>query len=280
MKAFRLTVFAARLVSSLFQMQQPMAHQQFTHSPTTIHRKIWLTRHGQSEYNRRGLLGGDSDISAAGECYAFALPSVLLSRQLLASNAEHNCGVEIWTSTLKRTIQTARHLQLSQQRWSELDEIDAGVCDGMTYAEIAEKMPEEYQARKKDKLGYRYPNGESYTDLIARLKPVIKSLETLSGSVCIVGHQAVLRVIYGYLMAVPLEKIPSLDMPLHTLIELTPQSDGTMSEEFFPVDINTDIVTTEQVPGPLTPACSEASAPGGHPGCISLLALQAQPVST
>jgi 6-phosphofructo-2-kinase / fructose-2,6-biphosphatase 3 len=36
-----------------------------------------------------------------------------------------------------------------------LDEINAGACDGMTYEEIAERMPEEFQARKKDKLRYR-----------------------------------------------------------------------------------------------------------------------------
>lgn len=31
-----------------------------------------------------------------------------------------------------------------------------GVCDGMTYAEIAHKFPEDYEARKRDKLRYRY----------------------------------------------------------------------------------------------------------------------------
>ena len=41
-----------------------------------------------------------------------------------------------------------------------MDEIDAGICDGMTYEEIAEKMPDVSAARKKDKLGYRYPKGE------------------------------------------------------------------------------------------------------------------------
>jgi len=30
-----------------------------------------------------------------------------------------------------------------------------GVCDGMTYAEIAQKFPEDYEARKRDKLRYR-----------------------------------------------------------------------------------------------------------------------------
>lgn len=67
----------------------------------------------------------------------------------------------------------------------------------MTYEEIAEKMPEEYAARKKDKLGYRYPSGESYLDVIQRLEPVIIEIERQKDSVCVVAHQAILRVIYG-----------------------------------------------------------------------------------
>lgn len=30
-----------------------------------------------------------------------------------------------------------------------------GICDGLTYAQIAERYPAEYEARKKDKLRYR-----------------------------------------------------------------------------------------------------------------------------
>ena len=37
-------------------------------------------------------------------------------------------------------------------------------------------MPEEYEARKKDKFRYRYPRGESYQDIVYRLEPVILEL--------------------------------------------------------------------------------------------------------
>jgi broad specificity phosphatase PhoE len=33
-------------------------------------------------------------------------------------------------------------------QWRALDEINAGVCDGMTYLEIKETMPEDYQYAK------------------------------------------------------------------------------------------------------------------------------------
>lgn len=51
----------------------------------------------------------------------------------------------------------------------------------------------------------RYPAGESYLDVIQRLEPVIIELEREKECVCIVGHQAVLRALYGYCAAVPLQ---------------------------------------------------------------------------
>lgn len=45
-------------------------------------------------------------------------------------------NVQVWTSTLQRTIQTAAELPYPKLTWKSLDELDAGVCDGMTYEEI------------------------------------------------------------------------------------------------------------------------------------------------
>lgn len=77
-------------------------------------------------------------------------------------------------------------------RWKTLNELDVGVCDGLTYEEVKAKYPEDFIARDKNKYRYRYPRGESYEDLVARLEPVIMELER-HGSVLVVGHQAILR---------------------------------------------------------------------------------------
>jgi broad specificity phosphatase PhoE len=47
----------------------------------------------------------------------------------------------------------------------------------MTYKEIETKYPMEFENRDRDKFHYRYPCGESYEDLVARLEPVIMELE-------------------------------------------------------------------------------------------------------
>ena len=59
------------------------------------------------------------------------------------------------TSTLHRTIQTASCLPFTQQRLRELDEINAGVCEHMTYEQVAHTYPHIHEARARDKLGYR-----------------------------------------------------------------------------------------------------------------------------
>lgn len=152
-----------------------------------------------------------------------------------------------------RTGQTVH--ELSQQfevvKWRSLDEINAGMMDGLTYEEFAEAYPDHYEARKNDKLGYRYPRGESYLDVFQRLEPVIFEMLRQRGPLLIIGHQAILRVLYGYLTGTELlqrcwqrsynaclrpfvgyftgkkpSETPTLEMPLHTVIQLIPRAYG------------------------------------------------------
>ena len=43
-------------------------------------RKIWLTRHGESEYNEKALIGGNSNLTPAGQIYARLLPDAIVDR--------------------------------------------------------------------------------------------------------------------------------------------------------------------------------------------------------
>jgi len=63
---------------------------------------------------------------------------------------------------MRRTRETAAALKglngVKRQivEWRALNDIDAGVCDGMTYEQIKNRFPEEYRSRSTDKLRYRY----------------------------------------------------------------------------------------------------------------------------
>lgn len=191
-------------------------------------RCIWLSRHGESEYNLTGKLGGDANISQRGEMYARKLPE-------LVKAAVGDRPLTVWTSTLRRTQQTARFLPYPKLAWKALDELDAGVCDGMTYEEIEEKYPEDFKARDKNKYEYRYRGGESYRDVVTRLEPIIMELERQE-NIMIVTHQAVLRCIYAYFMNVPQDRSPWMVVPLHTLIQLEPRPYST-AEKRVPANI-------------------------------------------
>ena len=186
-------------------------------------RPIWLSRHGESESNLAGRIGGDAPLTERGLQYARTLAA------FVRSQCKHPV---VWTSALQRTVATAVSIGEEIQALRALNEIDAGVCDGLTYDEIKERMPEEFAARTSDKFRYRYPRGESYADVIQRLEPVIVELEGLRSPVLIVGHQAALRALYGYLIGKPQEDCPYLSVPLHTVIQLTPTESGYREERF------------------------------------------------
>ncbi|CAO3595466.1 unnamed protein product [Absidia cylindrospora] len=192
-------------------------------------RKIYFSRHGESQYNVDGKIGGDSDLSQQGRLYAAQLPD------LIQTHLGPERNLTVWTSTMKRTIQTAEGLAYPKLQWKALDELDAGVCDGMTYEEIEEQYPEDYANRDEDKFNYRYRGGESYRDVVLRLEPIIMELERHE-NILIVGHQAILRCIYAYFMNYNQEDLPYIKIPLHTLIELTPKAYGC-EEKRYRVDI-------------------------------------------
>ncbi|CBI15923.3 hypothetical protein AAG906_032828 [Vitis piasezkii] len=194
-------------------------------------RPILLTRHGESRDNVRGRIGGDTALSDAGELYAKKL-STFVEKRLKPERA-----ASIWTSTLQRTILTASPIVgFPKIQWRALDEINAGVCDGMTYEEIKKNMPEEYESRKKDKLRYRYPRGESYLDVIQRLEPVIIELERQRAPVVVISHQAVLRALYAYFADRPLKEIPHIEVPLHTIIEIQMGVTGVQEKRYKLMD--------------------------------------------
>ncbi|KAJ6630963.1 6-phosphofructo-2-kinase-domain-containing protein [Mycena sp. CBHHK59/15] len=187
-------------------------------------RSIFFSRHGESQYNVEGKIGGDSLLSPRGMEYARALPALI----------KDNIGdqpLTVWTSTLRRTIQTAEDLKYTKLTWKSLDELDAGVCDGMTYEEIEQAYPDDFANRDEDKFNYRYRGGESYRDVVVRLEPVIMELERQE-NILIIGHQAILRCLYAYFHHLSQDDLPYIKIPLHTVIKLTPKAYGCDEERY------------------------------------------------
>ncbi|KAI5787073.1 histidine phosphatase superfamily [Geopyxis carbonaria] len=235
-------------------------------------RQIWITRHGESLDNIAGKIGGDASLSPNGEKYAKALAGFVefqrkhfYERQLVKHasahlpprlgdttppNPEYSNGCKqdeagrpleknfcVWTSMLKRSIETAQHFDEDKydvKQMRMLNELNAGIAEGMTYDEIRETWPDQYALRKADKLRYRYPGagGESYLDVVNRVKPVIVEVERMQDHVLLVAHRVVARVLLAYFLGLRREDVARLDVPLGILYMLEPRPYGVEFKAF------------------------------------------------
>jgi len=189
-----------------------------------------------------GRIGGDSELSPHGWAYSKKLAGFVKDKVLKDQVTGADLPGRLWTSTMVRTRQTATYIeqptilledkvdpsikyewrQMRPRVWHNLDELFAGQFDGFTYEEIEEQFPDEFHRRKVDKLAYRYPRGESYLDVIARLEPIILEMERHKEPVLIIGHQGILRVVYAFYMGKTRAETPYVSIPLNTVVQLTP----------------------------------------------------------
>lgn len=174
-------------------------------------KNLFLIRHGETYFNLEDRIGGDSDLTTNGRAQAQALARYFKNRRIPV----------IFTSQKKRTIQTAEPIQEMQSDCSiiplaEFNEIDAGVCECMTYEEIREKMPHVYLHRSEDKYNYIYPGGEGYVSMKKRVDLGIKKaiyLSSYSQNIMIIGHRAANRMILSHFLYRRQEDVPYIYIP-------------------------------------------------------------------
>ncbi|CAO3564094.1 unnamed protein product [Mortierella alpina] len=213
-------------------------------------RCIWLTRHGESVDNIVGKIGGDAPLSAKGKKYGACLSRFIKQQRRenersrraeaeagMAISPQREKTVAVWTSMLTRTKETVEEFDPKEYDIKHirfLNEIYAGICEGLSYSQIEQLYPEEYEARRVSKLFYRYPGmgGESYLDVIQRLNPLIIELERMTSDLLIVTHRVVLRILLGYLMDIDRSRMPDMDVHLHTVYCVEPKPHGTVVRKF------------------------------------------------
>ncbi|RKP27310.1 6-phosphofructo-2-kinase-domain-containing protein [Syncephalis pseudoplumigaleata] len=198
-------------------------------------RQIWLTRHGESTDN---ILGRIAYAAALARLVAQERRQFVARAEASEATSIRDGPFHVWTSCMKRTIQTADPFAQSDdcdvQHFKFLNEIYAGDCEGLTYAEIEARFPEEYHARQQDKLRYRYigTGGESYLDVIERLNPLIVELERQRHSVLVITHRVVMRALLAYYGDIPLDRMVTMVVPLHTAYCIEPRPFGAVLRRF------------------------------------------------
>jgi broad specificity phosphatase PhoE len=170
---------------------------------------MWIVRHGQSAGNVArdaaeaaghhnidiGMRDVDVPLSTLGERQAVALgrwfaklkdaerPNVVLTSPYL--RARHTAELALEAAGMDRDDLTV----VADER---LREKEFGIIDGLTKAGIIEKYPEQAEAyRRLGKFYYRPPGGESWCDVILRLRSVIDMVtrEYRRDRVLVVAHQ-------------------------------------------------------------------------------------------
>lgn len=228
---------------------------------------------------------GDSRLSAEGQDYARKMSETLLAHReterqnLIKQGAPESTALKsltIWTSTRRRTVETASFLEEKGYRVrqrSQMSQLNAGVCEKLSESRILELFPDEVAKHEQDPYHHRYPRAESYHDLAVRLEPIILELEREQNDLLIIAHESVLRVLYGYLMACSAHDIPSLEFPRDEIIEIIPASYNNSAKRIHIPDLPQRLVPGSpediKIPVPPSGAVSPLSGRGTPSGTLT-----------
>jgi alpha-ribazole phosphatase len=171
--------------------------------------RLLLIRHAEPDESMRGRSYGRLDIplSTAGRTQAEAIAETLRDARLAA----------VFASPLRRALDTAA--PLAEARGLEpiahegLRELDFGALEGSTFDDIARGHPELYESWMTDPTETRFPDGESFADLRARVLAAAAGIRSEHESAAIVAHGGVTRAILADALQMPAHAIFRLDQP-------------------------------------------------------------------
>ncbi|MFI1305521.1 histidine phosphatase family protein [Streptomyces sioyaensis] len=150
--------------------------------------RIFLARHGQTEWSRSGRHTGRTDVPLLDEGRRGAK---LLGERLHRAPWDGLPGVEVRTSPLVRAKETCELAGFGDraQPWDALMEIDYGAYEGLT--------PDEIKAARPDWLIWRdgVPEGEPLAAVTARADEVIDWARSADRDVLVFAHGHILRAL-------------------------------------------------------------------------------------
>jgi len=119
----------------------------------------------------------------------------------------------VYTSDLNRAVRSAEIIAgpygIKPVETPDLRERSFGIWEGMTFSEIKEKYPEEFESWANNPLKYSPIEGESTLGVKDRIIPSLtKILDNHKGeNIAVVAHGGVNRIILCHFLGIPLENI-------------------------------------------------------------------------
>ena len=180
-------------------------------------RKIYLFRHGETEWNVAGRMQGrlDSPLTERGREQALAH-----GRQL-AQLGTPDC---YWVSSAGRTRATAKliheSVQAPQHFSDALLERDCGIWSGKTPEQVRLEHANEWAQLQADAHHHRPGGGENLPDLLARFRKLLMGWQQ-PDCLAIVTHGVVSRAILGHFLRLNEQQIRRVKHPNALFYELT-----------------------------------------------------------
>ena len=172
--------------------------------------RIYLVRHGETEWNRTRRFQGRSNLplNQEGKKQVRALALALKNEPLTA----------IYTSPLIRAFETARLIKVfhpSTPIFEEkgLIEMDLGEFDGMKVQDWAEQYPDIRKLWNENPASVKMPGGESLKEVQARAKETLERITRIyptDTTILISSHNFVNLTILCDLLKIPLNRFREL----------------------------------------------------------------------
>ncbi len=178
--------------------------------------RLILVRHGNTKLDSAQRYWGKTDV----ELSASGLRQAEKIRDCLAGERLDT----IYSSSLKRAYLTAKIIvsrhKLEVTTCPELNEIDFGELEGLTFAEVSRHYPEVTRLWIKRSSRLKYPGGESVRYFRQRVSSFISN--RLGGhlpeeTILIVAHSGVLRTLICHLLDLDFSTIGKIRLDLGSL---------------------------------------------------------------
>ena len=166
-------------------------------------KKIYLVRHGQTDYNKAGIVQGgtiDSSLNDLGKAQAAAFWNAFKAIPFQ----------KIYTSSLKRSIESVQNFIDSGIKWeksSGLNEISWGKYDGkkITENDYYWQVVNEWN---QGNVSLRIDGGESPEDVKDRQAPVLKKIEESEEELILICmHGRAMRILCAHFIDEDLKKM-------------------------------------------------------------------------
>lgn len=176
--------------------------------PAGVTVRLLLVRHGQPEDSARGRCYGNLDVE-------LSEPGREQMRRVARSLAGAPL-VALYAGPRRRARESAEILarpHLPVRVDERLAEIHFGEMEGLTYDEVAEHYPDLYRDWMARPTAVRFPGGESFGDLKARVSRAAGEIRVRhrGGTVAIVTHAGVNRVLLGEALGLAAENVFRLE---------------------------------------------------------------------